>query len=71
MYYNFLKTVLYLTVSAEPLSPPTVENLTATGVCFPTLENKSALQYCVMSCVTSKYPNAPEIDINYYIHLII
>ena len=26
----------HLAVSAEPLSPPTVENLTAIGVCFPT-----------------------------------
>lgn len=48
------KVLLYLTVSADPLSPPTVENLTATGVCFPIAENKSALQYFVISLVTSK-----------------
>lgn len=53
----------YLAVSADPLSPPTVENLAATGVCFPTHENISALQNFVISCVTSKYPNAPKINI--------
>jgi len=41
-------------VSAEPLSPPTVEHLTAMGVFFPMLENTLALQYLVMSWVTSK-----------------
>ena len=30
--------IWHLAVSAEPLSPPTVENLTAIGVCFPTWE---------------------------------
>ena len=43
------QTKLDLAVSAEPLSPPTVENLTASGVCFPTLLNTAALQYLVMS----------------------
>jgi hypothetical protein len=43
---------LYLAVSADPLSPPTVENLTATGVCLPTREKTLALQMSVMSCVT-------------------
>lgn len=71
MYYNIYKSIMYLTVSADPFSPPTVENLTATGVCLPMLENKSALQYCVISCVTSKYPNAPKIYISYYINLLI
>lgn len=39
----------YLTVSAEPLSPPTVEHLTAIGVLLPILENTLALQYLVIS----------------------
>ena len=43
-----------LAVSAEPLSPPTVENLTASGVCLPTLLKMSALQRCRMSWVTWK-----------------
>lgn len=54
IYHMTYKVNIYLTVSADPLSPPTVENLTATGVCFPMLENISALQYFVISCVTSK-----------------
>ena len=54
--------IVYLTVSAEPLSPPTVENLTAMGVFFPIFENTFALQYLVISCVTSKYPKAPKND---------
>lgn len=41
-----------LLVSAEPLSPHTVENLAAMGVCFPTSENTEARVRCVMSCVT-------------------
>lgn len=49
-----------LTVSAEPLSPPTVENRMATLVRFPIFSNTFALQYFVMSLVTSKQPNAPE-----------
>jgi hypothetical protein len=44
----------YLTVSADPLSPPTVENRIAIGVFLPTFEKTLALQYFVMSCVTSK-----------------
>lgn len=44
----------YLTVSAEPLSPPTVENLTAMGVRFPIEEKTFALEYFVISWVTSK-----------------
>ena len=53
---QFLKDVhlTYLTVSADPLSPPTVENLTAIGVFLPMFEKTLALQYFVMSCVTSK-----------------
>jgi hypothetical protein len=50
----------YLTVSADPLSPPTVENRIAIGVFLPTFEKTLALQYFVMSCVTSKYPKAPN-----------
>lgn len=38
---------------------PTVENLTATGVRFPISLKTLALQYFVISWVTSKYPNAP------------
>ena len=34
----------HLAVSADPLSPPTVENLTAIGVCFPTCKSSSALE---------------------------
>lgn len=34
----------YLTVSEEPDSPPTLENLTATGVRFPMEEKTFALQ---------------------------
>ena len=41
------------------LHSPTVEKRTAMGVLFPTVLNTLALQYCVMSCVTSKQPNAP------------
>lgn len=33
------------TVSAEPDSPPTVENLTATEVLFPTFSNTTAFVY--------------------------
>ena len=51
----------YLTVSAEPLSPATCENLTAIGVLFKILEKSFAFVYFVISCVTSKYPKAPEI----------
>ena len=50
----------YLALSADPLSPPTVENLTPIGVFFPISLKTLALQYLVMSWVTSKYPNAPE-----------
>ena len=48
-----------LSESAEPLSPPTVENLTNTSVLLPTLERNLALVYLVTSAVTSKYPCAP------------
>lgn len=47
-------SIHYLTVSAEPLSPPTVEHLIAIGVFFPMVEKTLALQYLVISCVTSK-----------------
>lgn len=50
----------YLTVSAEPLSPPTVEKRIASGVFFPTWEKTFAIEYLEMSLVTSKYPKAPE-----------
>ena len=50
----------HLAVSAEPLSPPTVENLTASGVCFPTLLNILALQYLVMSWVTCTLVKSPQ-----------
>lgn len=40
---------------------PTVEKRTPIGVFFPTSENTLALQYLVMSWVTSKYPKAPAI----------
>ena len=47
-------------MSAEPLSPPTVLNRTATGVDFPMFSNIFALQYWTMAVeVTSKYPKAP------------
>lgn len=48
-----------LSVSENPASPKVVEKRTATGVRFPTLSNNLALQYFVISWVTSKYPNAP------------
>lgn len=48
-----------LRVSADPDSPPTVENRTPIGVLLPISENTLAAEYFVMSCVTSKYPNAP------------
>ena len=59
---RFLKIFMYidLTVSADPLSPPTVEHLTAIGVLFPMPEKTFAFVYCVISWVTSKYPNAPN-----------
>ena len=38
---------------------PTVENRTAMGVLLPISLNTLALQYFVMSSVTSKYPKAP------------
>lgn len=47
-------------MSADPLSPPTVENLTATGVLLPTDENTESLVYLLTSWVTSKCPKAPE-----------
>lgn len=48
-----------LSESADPASPPTVENLAKTGVLFPTESKNFALQYFVTSAVTSKYPCAP------------
>ncbi len=48
-----------LAVSAEPLSPPTVENLKNTSVFLPTSENSFAFVYFDKSLVTSKYPLAP------------
>lgn len=44
----------HLTVSAEPLSPPTVEKRTVIGVFLPIAEKTLALVYLEMSCVTSK-----------------
>ncbi len=38
---------------------PTVENRAAMGVFLPTVLKRFALQYLLMSCVTSKYPKAP------------
>jgi len=52
--------LVYLSVSADPLSPPTVENLKKTGVLLPTVLKKLALVYLVTSLVTSKYPWAPD-----------
>lgn len=47
-------------MSALPLSPPTVEKRTATGVRFPTWEKSLAEQYFENSEeVTSKWPKAP------------
>ena len=40
--------------SADPLSPPTVENLIKISVLFPTLERNLALVYFSMLFVTSK-----------------
>lgn len=48
---------------------PTVENLIPRGVFLPIFSKILALQYFVMSCVTSKYPKAPapiKIKINIY-----
>lgn len=45
-----------LAESAEPFSPPTVENRVKMGVRLPTWLRNLALQYLVMSLVTSKYP---------------
>jgi hypothetical protein len=56
---NMRNYMIYLVVSADPVSPVTNEKRTAIGVFFPTSENTTALVYCVMSCVTSKKPNAP------------
>ena len=42
----------YLTVSADPLSPATVENLTAIRVRLPFSWNTEALVNMEMSCVT-------------------
>lgn len=39
---------------------PTVENRTAIGVLFPICSNTFALEYLVISWVTSKYPKAPN-----------
>lgn len=47
-------TQTYLTVSAEPASPPTVENRTINFVRFPTDEKSDAFVYFVISLVTSK-----------------
>jgi len=41
------------------MSLPTVENLANIGVFFPIVSKIFALQYLVMSCVTTKYPCAP------------
>ena len=38
-----------LSVSAEPFSPPTVENLTNAGVLLPIVSNNLALQYFEIS----------------------
>jgi hypothetical protein len=54
-----LDILSHLTVLALPLSPPVVENRTATLVLFPIDWNTVAFVYVVMSLVTSKYPNAP------------
>jgi len=43
-------------VSAEPFSPPTVENRTNASVFLPMLLNSLALLYLVMSWVTVKVP---------------
>jgi hypothetical protein len=48
-----------LTVSLEPLSPPTVEILTKAGVLVPTFERKAAEVRSEISWVTSKNPRAP------------
>jgi hypothetical protein len=45
-----------LTVSADPLSGPTVDILANAGVLVPTLERKAALVISVTSCVHSKQP---------------
>lgn len=42
------------------LDLPTVEKRTAMGVLFPICSNTLALQYLVISWVTSKYPKAPD-----------
>jgi hypothetical protein len=46
-------------VSAEPFSPPTVENRTRTGVFLPTWLNRSAQLRSEISSVTSNTPCAP------------
>lgn len=48
-----------LSTSEDPLSPITVENLTNTGVLFPTVSKNLAFVYFVTSLVTSNYPQAP------------
>lgn len=45
-----------LSESAEPDSPPTVENLKNIGVYFPTSFKNLALQYLLISFVTVKTP---------------
>jgi hypothetical protein len=49
----------YLAVSAEPDSPPTVLNLAATLVFFPTVWKGAALVRCAMECVHTNSPKAP------------
>ncbi len=48
-----------LTLSAEPFSPATVENLVKSLVFLPTVFRKAALVKLVMSWVTSNSPYAP------------
>lgn len=48
-----------LSVSAEPSSPPTVENQTKTGVSLPIWFKKFALQNLLKSLVTVNLPWAP------------
>ena len=48
-----------LSVSALPFSGITVENLAKTGVYLPIVSNNLALQYLVISFVTTKTPWAP------------
>ena len=46
-------------MSADPLSPPTVEKRANIGQVLPTLPNSLARVHWLMSCVTVKVPCAP------------